>query len=118
VAKLIHDGFYRGHNIDLLFNSLARNAGARTIGVVLSGLMKDGSQGLAALKEAGGIALVQSPGEAGVKEMPRSAIEFDGPVDKVAPIEALAREICRLVRPSAGARARAAAESSTELLNP
>jgi two-component system chemotaxis response regulator CheB len=52
VARLVHDGFYRGHNIDLLFGSLARNAGPRTVGVLLSGLLKDGSQGLAALKEA------------------------------------------------------------------
>jgi two-component system chemotaxis response regulator CheB len=97
VANLVHNGFYRAHNIDLLFSSLARNAGKRTIGVVLSGLLKDGTQGLVALKEAGGKALVQSPGEASFKDMPRSAIEFDGAVDRIAPIDELAQEICRLV---------------------
>jgi two-component system chemotaxis response regulator CheB len=105
VARMVHDGFYRGHNIDLLFTSLARNAGPRTVGVVLSGLMKDGTQGLAALKEAGGKALVQSPLEAHYDDMPRSAIEFDGPLDMVAPVHDLAREICRLVRLTAAARA-------------
>jgi hypothetical protein len=40
------------HNIDTLFRSLARHAGPRTIGVILSGL----------LKEAGGVAVVQDPG--------------------------------------------------------
>jgi two-component system chemotaxis response regulator CheB len=98
VAKLVHDGFYRAHNIDLLFNSLARNAGTRTIGVVLSGLLKDGTQGLTALKEAGGKALVQSPAEASFKDMPRNAIALDGAVDRVASISELAHEICRLVR--------------------
>jgi two-component system chemotaxis response regulator CheB len=44
VANLVPDGIYRGHNIDLLFTSLDRNAGSRTIGIVLSGLLKDGTQ--------------------------------------------------------------------------
>ena len=42
---------------------LARNAGKRTIGVVLSGLLKDGTLGLSAIKEAGGIALVRKPNQ-------------------------------------------------------
>lgn len=104
VARLVHDGFYRGHNIDLLFTSLARNAGPRTVGVVLSGLMKDGTQGLAALKEAGGKALVQSLVEAPFKDMPRSAIEYDGAIDMIGPVHDLAQEICRLVRKSTGAK--------------
>jgi chemotaxis response regulator CheB len=97
VARLVPNGFYRGHNIDLLFGSLARHAGPRTVGVLLSGLLKDGTEGLSALKEAGGKALVQSPVEAAYKEMPRNAIEFDGPLDMIAPIHDLAQEICRLV---------------------
>jgi two-component system, chemotaxis family, protein-glutamate methylesterase/glutaminase len=47
-----------------LFSSLALNAGRRTIGVVLSGLLKDGTLGLKAIKQAGGVALVQIPQEA------------------------------------------------------
>jgi two-component system chemotaxis response regulator CheB len=43
---LLPNGFYRAHNIDALFCSLARHAGARTIGMVLSGMMKDGTLGL------------------------------------------------------------------------
>jgi two-component system chemotaxis response regulator CheB len=101
VAKLVHDGFYRVHNIDLLFSSLARNAGPRTVGVVLSGLLKDGTQGLAALREAGGKTLVQCPSEATYKDMPRNAIALAGPVDMVAPIHHLALEIRRLVHTTA-----------------
>jgi len=95
-VHLLPNSFYRAHCIDALFWSLARHAGERTIGVVLSGLLKDGSFGLKAIKEAGGIVLVQSPDEASHREMPQSAIKHDGPVDLVAPIEALARKICSL----------------------
>jgi two-component system chemotaxis response regulator CheB len=81
---LLVDGFYRAHNIDALFSSLARCAGPRTIGVVLSGLMKDGTLGLRSIKEAGGVTLVQSPTEAAYPDMPENAILHDGPIDLVA----------------------------------
>jgi chemotaxis response regulator CheB len=92
---LLPDDFYRAHSIDALFWSLARHAGSRTIGVILSGLLKDGSFGLKAIKEAEGMVLVQSPEEAAYREMPQSAIKY-GPVDVIAPIDLLAAEICRL----------------------
>jgi two-component system chemotaxis response regulator CheB len=95
--RLLPDGFYRGHNIDALFNSLAHHAGHRTIGVVLSGMLKDGTLGLRAIKEAGGVALVQAPEEATFSQMPLNAIRYDGPVDFVGPVQALAGEIRRLV---------------------
>jgi two-component system chemotaxis response regulator CheB len=95
-VRLLEDGIYGAHNIDALFFSLARYAGQRTIGVILSGTLRDGTEGLAAIKEAGGVALVQSPEEAAFADMPRNAIGFDGPVDLVAPIHLLAKEICRL----------------------
>lgn len=96
-AHLVPDGFYRGHNIDALFQSLARHAGNRTVGVVLSGMLKDGALGLKAIKEAGGMALVQAPEEATFSQMPRNAIRYDGPVDFIGPVHALAGEIRRLV---------------------
>jgi two-component system chemotaxis response regulator CheB len=94
---LIQDGFYRGHCIDALFCSVALHVGAHAIGVILSGLLKDGTLGLRAIKEAGGIALVQSPQEAAYADMPESAIAHDGRIDLVADLDALAREICDLV---------------------
>lgn len=94
---LLSDGFYRGHSVDALFESLARHAGPRTIGIVLSGLLKDGSLGLKALKEAGGVALVQDPAEAAYSEMPQNAIDYGGSIDFVGSIEELAEEICRRV---------------------
>lgn len=96
-VHLLADSFYRAHNIDALFSSLAHHAGRRTIAVVLSGTLKDGTLGLKAIKEAGGIALVQSPEEAEYPEMPRSAISYDGPVDCVGSIDVLAKRIAMLV---------------------
>ena len=97
VFHLLPDGFYRASSIDVLFQSLARCTGARTIGVVLSGMLKDGSLGLKAVKDAGGITMVQDPREAAFPDMPMNAIAHDGPVDFIGPISELAREICRRV---------------------
>jgi len=94
---LLPDGFYRAHNVDALFHSLAQHAGPRVIGVILSGMLKDGSLGLKAIKEGGGLAMAQSPDEALFKDMPRNAIEHDGLIDFVGPINELAEEICRQV---------------------
>jgi two-component system chemotaxis response regulator CheB len=103
-ADLLPDHRYTTRNIDQLFMSLARHYGPRTIGVVLSGQRDDGTRGLAAIKKAGGIAMVQSPDEAAYPDMPRNAIKYDGPVDLVAPISDLAAEITRLTGTSAARR--------------
>ena len=93
--NLLPDGFYRGHGIDALFTSLAHRAGGRAIGVVLSGVLGDGTVGLKAIKDAGGAALVQSPSEAEFPQMPQNAIAYDGAVDLIAPVDVLAGEIVR-----------------------
>jgi chemotaxis response regulator CheB len=95
-ADLLPDHRYTTRNIDELFISLARHFGPRTIGVVLSEQLDDGTRGLAAIKRAGGIAMVQSPQEAAYPDMPRNAINYDGPVDLVAPTSDLTAEIIRL----------------------
>ncbi|MEM7590032.1 MAG: chemotaxis protein CheB [Cyanobacteria bacterium P01_A01_bin.83] len=74
--------------IDLFFTSLAKNTGARAIGVVLSGSGSDGSYGLRAINEAGGIALVQDPDTAEFDGMPLSAIST-GVVNRVLPVKEL-----------------------------
>ena|SRR6516165_1696784 len=99
------DHRYTTRIIDQLFISLAQHYGARTIGVVLSGQLDDGTRGLAVIKKAGGIAMVQSPDEAAYPDMPRNAITYDGPVDLIAPTSDLAAEITRLTGTSASRRA-------------
>ena len=75
--------------IDPLFRTAARFYGERVIGVVLSGNLDDGTAGLLAIKEQGGIAIVQDPEEAMFSGMPRSAIE-NVEVDHILPISLIA----------------------------
>lgn len=91
------NSFYRSHNIDVLFNSLAMYAGERTVGVILSGLLKDGVLGLRAIREAGGTILVQRPEDAAYPELPEHAIRYAGPIDLVDTAGGLAKAIGRLV---------------------
>jgi two-component system, chemotaxis family, CheB/CheR fusion protein len=59
---------------DFLLRSLAAEYGERAIGVILSGTGADGSLGLKAVKEKGGLVIAQDPDEAAFDGMPRSAI--------------------------------------------
>lgn len=82
--------------IDLLFQSAANSYGAGVIGVVLSGLLDDGTRGLASVKRQGGYALVQDPDEAAFDGMPRNAIESIA-VDGVLPAAAIGPRLNELV---------------------
>jgi two-component system chemotaxis response regulator CheB len=75
-------GSLRNRTIDALFLSLARHAGRRTIGVVLSGALDDGSRGLAAIHEAGGLTMVLDPKHK-PRGMQQNAIDYDGPISVI-----------------------------------
>ena len=70
---------------DFFLRSLAEEFGERAICVTLSGTGGDGSLGLKAVKEKGGLVIAQDPGEAEYDGMPRSAI-MTGAVDLVLPV--------------------------------
>jgi two-component system CheB/CheR fusion protein len=87
----------RGHRspIDQFFRSLADRLGDG-FAIVLSGAGSDGTIGVRAVKEAGGIILVQDPNEAEYASMPRSAIAT-GVADFVLPVREVARRLADLV---------------------
>jgi two-component system chemotaxis response regulator CheB len=60
--------------INALFESAARAYGNRVIGVILTGMLRDGTLGLRAVHEAGGLTMVQSPRNAQYPDMPRNAM--------------------------------------------
>jgi two-component system CheB/CheR fusion protein len=78
--------------IDHAMRAAAGCAGTRAIGVVLSGSGADGTQGLRALRRAGGLALVQDPATASVAAMPNAAIAA-GVADQVLTPEHIAQRL-------------------------
>lgn len=91
---------HRNRTVDLLFDSLAQAGGQRMVGVVLSGSLDDGSRGLEAIHEAGGRTMVLTP--AGPRGMPQNAIDYDGPVDVIGDVAAIAVAIAEAVRRDLG----------------
>jgi two-component system chemotaxis response regulator CheB len=89
--------------IDPLFRSAALQYGPRVIGVVLSGLLSDGAAGLTAIKQCGGVALVQDPSDAIADEMPLRALEVTT-VDLCVPGAKLGDVLSDLAREQAGTR--------------
>lgn len=87
--------------IDPLFRTAAREYGSRVIGVILSGLFDDGSAGLYAVKERGGIAIVQNPQDAVQDQMPLRAIEYAKP-QYVLPTPEIAPKLIELVNSEPG----------------
>jgi two-component system chemotaxis response regulator CheB len=83
--------------IDPLFRSAAATYGARVIGIILTGRLNDGTAGLYAVRKAGGVAIVQDPGEARSSEMPASALRYAG-ADYRLPLRAIAPLVSQLAR--------------------
>jgi two-component system chemotaxis response regulator CheB len=90
--------------VDPLFRSAARAFGSRVVAIVATGSLDDGTAGMAAVKEAGGIAIVQDPESAFAPSMPRSVMAAMM-VDHVLPIGEIAPMVAALVREEAPARA-------------
>ena len=85
-----------GHrpSVTVLFESAAKTLGARAVGVLLTGMGRDGAEGLRALREAGARTICQDEETSVVFGMPAVAIEL-GAAEVVAPVERIAEEIRR-----------------------
>ncbi|HYD97957.1 MAG TPA: chemotaxis protein CheB, partial [Alphaproteobacteria bacterium] len=85
-----------GHRpaVDTLFASVAEAAGPRGIGIILSGMGRDGAAGLAAMRAAGGRTLGESESSCVVYGMPRAAREA-GAVAAEMPLAAMPDAVLR-----------------------
>jgi two-component system, chemotaxis family, protein-glutamate methylesterase/glutaminase len=82
-------------SIDMMFGSVAAVYGENAIGVILSGSNRDGADGIAAIRSAGGITMAQDPATAEYRIMPQAAIDT-GCVDLVVPLNQMGSVLSRL----------------------
>jgi len=82
--------------VDILFDSVAKYAGANSIGVILTGMGKDGGAGLLKMKNAGSRTIGQNEETCVVYGMPKVAFEMGG-VEKVKPLHDIPAELMKLV---------------------
>ena len=83
---------YQRPSVDVLFDSVAEAAGAKAVGVILTGMGNDGAQGLLQMKRKGARTLAQDEASCVVFGMPREAIHA-GAVDHILPLSDMARGI-------------------------
>ncbi|MGZ6014882.1 MAG: protein-glutamate methylesterase/protein-glutamine glutaminase [Phenylobacterium sp.] len=86
-----------GHcpSVDRLFESVARTAKGRGVGVILTGMGRDGARGLLSIREAGGRTLGQNEATSVVYGMPKAAFEL-GAVERQLPLEKIGPAIRQL----------------------
>jgi two-component system chemotaxis response regulator CheB len=82
--------------VDVLFRSVAQAAGARALGLIMTGMGDDGAQGLLEMKEAGAVTFAQDEASSVVFGMPREAI-LRGAASQVLPLGELPAALMRAV---------------------
>jgi two-component system chemotaxis response regulator CheB len=102
-CRLTRDAAVNGHrpSVDVLFESVAKAAGARGLGVILTGMGKDGARGLLAMRQSGAKTLGQDEASSVVYGMPRVAFEMKA-VMKQVPLGGMAHEVLELCNAKPG----------------
>lgn len=92
-GPLVH---YQRPAVDVLFRSVARAAGANALGIILTGMGKDGAEGLLEMKKSGAITIAQNEASSAVYGMPKKAKQI-GAVDYVEDIHKIAEKTCTIL---------------------
>ncbi len=79
-------------SVDVLFRSAARSAGSNAMGVIMTGMGDDGARGMLEMHQAGAFNIAQDEATSVVYGMPKEAVAKGG-VDRIVPLEQIAREI-------------------------
>jgi len=79
-------------SVDVLFRSVAQVAGKNALGIIMTGMGDDGARGMHEMHQAGAFTVAQDEATCVVFGMPKEAIKLGG-VDKILPLELIAREI-------------------------
>ncbi|MCG8550674.1 MAG: chemotaxis response regulator protein-glutamate methylesterase [Desulfobacterales bacterium] len=93
-GPLVH---YQRPAVDILFRSVARFAGANAVGIILTGMGKDGALGLLEMKKAGATTIAQDEKSSVVYGMPKAAEQI-GAVDYVEDIHNIAAKTCSCLK--------------------
>jgi two-component system chemotaxis response regulator CheB len=88
---------------DPLFSSVAQHYGGGAVGVVLTGMGRDGAEGLRLIRSAGGLAVVQDQSTSTIYGMPQAALQRAG-AERVAPLAEVGPAIVSLLGPRRGGR--------------
>lgn len=78
--------YYQRPSVEVLFDSVAKHAGGNALGVILTGMGRDGATGLKNMRDAGAYTIAQDEQTCVVYGMPKAAVEV-GAVDKVLPLD-------------------------------
>lgn len=98
-------------SVDVLFDSVAEVVGDNALGVILTGMGKDGALGMARMHAAGAYTLAQDEESSVVWGMPRAAIEVDA-VDSVLPLDQIAKKLIELLKGNSSVQSKAADRKS------
>lgn len=98
ICNLREGPLVSGHSpsVDVMFHSVARSIGSHAVGILLTGMGRDGADGLLAMRKAGAETLIQSGETCVVNGMPKAAFEI-GAADRVVALDQIGAAVGNLI---------------------